>query len=216
MSGFYGQKSNVQVKASDRSAKSDSKVFAPIAPGFYVAKVTGASEGTFLASFKGAPGRWLYLKLTPEFVLLNENGTTINRQDWIVGVIGKEGDDPGNRQLIRPDNDEGKPALFAQTAFLLDALGFVDSEENVALDQFHPTLVNGQHVLVKVENRPYTAKDGEERLKNEIVNVYALKQADIDRHGLYEAPNGMVFETDEDYYTWTEILEDLMYGSENY
>lgn len=215
---FYGTSTNVKSKASmgNTSGGEVGHHFDPIKPGYYVAAITGAVEGTYLAKFKNLPGRWRYLKLTPEFVLLNENETIINRQDWTVGVIGSEDDDENNRILIRPDEDDTKPALFAKTAFLLSAVGFVDEDENVALEQFHPRLLKGQHVVVRVENEAYTAKDGSQKLKNVITNVYPVKRRDIEEFSLYEAPNGMVFANEQGYLDYLEEYEDLLNEVENY
>jgi hypothetical protein len=198
---------NIQV--NQNTSGSGGGKYAPVPEGFYLARVEGGVIGDFTATYKGAPGKYPYKKLTPDVVLLNEAHTTINRQDLVIGAFDSEG------YLYRPDGDDSKPALFAEMSFFLGAVGFVDEDNNVDLDNFDPELLVGQIVKVKIVNRPYESRDGETRQKNVIEGWYALRDEDIDEndfivHGRFVFAN----EADAERYdaTLVRLQEEAEYG----
>lgn len=183
---FASVRGNEQIKAR-RGGNGGGGKFAPVKPGRYLAIVESVEVGHYEAGFKGAKGKFSYLKVTPEYRLLNEAGTVINRQDVTFGVQDNDG------VLYRPV-DDGKPALFGEAQFFLSALGFVDADDNIALEKFHPALVCGQVVAVRVDNKPYESNTGEERLKNVITGVFAVDEKDVEEHGLFrDSIAGMAF-----------------------
>lgn len=129
----------------------DSRPFAPIKPGRYTAVIRSITAKTYKARYgeykndKDADGKWTYLSLTPDVVLANDNGTTINRQDLTVGVI----DDKGN--TFRPDGDNSKPSIFGGqrgAQYLLVALGLVTADGKLA--PFDTDLIKNRVVVVNV------------------------------------------------------------------
>jgi hypothetical protein len=173
--------------------------FAPITPGFYLARIDGAKEGNFQGGFKGVSGKFNYLKITPEIVVLNEVGTTINRQDLIVGAVDSEG------FLFRPDGNTEKPALYSEMGFFLSAVGFIDDEGNVDLNSFDPRLLCGQVVSVKIENETYD-KDGEQRKKNVVRGFFPVKDKHIEEYGLV-LHGGFYFQNEDDARHYEELYD---------
>lgn len=136
-----------------RSAGSGSS-FKLIPPDYYFANVQSIKENTddwrkfsvngkVLENKKHKEGKWNYWTVTPNFVLINENKTIINRQNFQIGVL-----DDG--ALIRPDGDSSKPVLWAEGQFLLGALGVLHKSEygEFSID-FDPDLIQNRIVKVK-------------------------------------------------------------------
>lgn len=89
--------------------------FSLIDPAFYPAVMTSMTESVY----NGQDGQTQYLKLEPEFALLNENRTLINRQNLTVGYW-----DDKKKQLYQ--NDPSKSVVWGGAIgalFLLQALG---------------------------------------------------------------------------------------------
>lgn len=107
-------------------AESNTLAYVPIEPGFYTALVRGVEDKFYYAPFKDIKnpdrpdGKWKYVKLVPELVLFNDNGTVISRQDLILGV-----QDEKTGAFIRPDNSNDSPIWGGTNGaqFMLVALG---------------------------------------------------------------------------------------------
>lgn len=136
--------------AVDPTARSSGNgtAFHLIEPGYALATVTALEMAEYRAKSgehrsKDKDGKWTYVKLTPSFLLHNENGTIINRQDVTVGVRGKSG-------FMRPDGDKSKAAIWPQAQYLLGALGLLskDEEGNFSLD-FDTDLIADRVVRVQ-------------------------------------------------------------------
>lgn len=200
-------RSDVRVQ-STASGGGSSNRFDVIEPGRYIARIVKAKQSKFQGSFKGK-GKFTYAKFTPEFELINDNQTLINRQDFVLGAVDDEG------YLFRPDGDDSKPALFAEAAFLIGAAGFEDDEGNVDLAAFEPELLLGQHVVVIVETSEYE-KDGETRQKNVIKRVFPLRESEGEDLELYHAANGMWFADEDAAERFYSVEDDLRFGVEEY
>lgn len=207
MSKFYRSRTAAAPQVRDANAAGDNSQYATIEPGYYTARVVSAKEGSFRHGFKGQRGTFNYSKITPDFVLMNEAGTRINRQDVVMGVVDDEG------FLYRPDGDDSKPALFSDAGFLLGAMGFKDADNMVDVGQFSSDLVMGQIITVKVANERYEARDGSTKTKNKIEGFYPLNDAKIEDLQLV-GENGMWFETDEQFNSFLEARERLMEDAE--
>lgn len=203
---FYGTvPGSAASKVKDANAASDNAQYAVIEPGYYPAVVLKATEGRFNSTMKGQTGKFNYLKVTPDFQLLNENETRINRQDFTLGVVNDSG------LLYRPDGDDSKPALYSDAAFLIGAMGFKDEDSNVDLGQFSPKLVMGQVVTVKIVTDTYEARDGSgPKTKNKIASVYPLSDTKAEDLELVGNGAGMWFRTDEDLENFLDAREALL------
>lgn len=95
--------------------------FALIPQGFYLAIMTSMKEEIFVSK----AGDKAFLKVQPEFTLLNDNGTILNRQDFTVGNW-----DAKKKQLFHPD---GKFPIWGGNngaLFLFKSLGlFQETDE---------------------------------------------------------------------------------------
>lgn len=154
-----------------RSAGNGSS-FKLVEPGYYYAVVQEVSERTDWRKFtangktvknpKHKEGKWEYWSLTPHFVLVNENKTIINRQNFQLGVL-----DEG--ELVRPDKDNSRPAIWAEGQYFLAAVGGLrkeDGDDGALRVEFDPdTLCN---MVVKVRtgiggyikgNRGFTSEE---------------------------------------------------------
>lgn len=117
--------------AQANAGRIQTAAYQPIEPGYFNAVVTKIEIGKpYRAGAKGFPnpnspdGKWNYEKIVPQFTLLNENGTQINRQDFTLGVYE-------NEKFIRPDGKNQSP-IWAGTQFLLTALGLFQADEKDA------------------------------------------------------------------------------------
>lgn len=183
--------------------------YAPVEPGYYVAVALRADEGKFNAKFKGQKGTFDYLKFTPEILLLNEAQTIINRQDIVIGVVDGDG------YLYRPDGNETKSPLFSDARFFLEAVGFVNENEEVAYDTFSPELITGQVLRVRVDNETYTDKEGNDRQKNIITGFYPVREADVEAFELHvDEETGMVFRDADSVALFNETYEALLEDAE--
>ena len=126
--------------------------FAIIEPGVYLARVSAATQATFVSN-----GGQKYLKIRPVVTLFNENGTEISNQDLIVGAVDE------NDVLFQPDEKkraEGVSPVWSEALFFMASLGFEDVED------FAVELVTGQIVVVSVVTEEYTSKNGQSGKKN--------------------------------------------------
>lgn len=171
-----------------------SQRFSRIEPGIYFARVTKCELG----QFEYPEGRW-NMKLTPEFVIFNDNDTTINRQDIVCGV--QAGED--NPMLISTREDV--PALYSWASNFMAALGFT------RISEFAPELVCGQVIRLAITNETYEV-DGSTRTKNAVdlrtftgVGEYLEALAEVCPDAV-QAGN-MYFASQEDATTYEELLE---------
>lgn len=185
-------KITTQVAATDKDGKpvnlqgaNDAGKYAIITPDYYLATVKKIESKSVTNPNTGIT----YLKIVPHFEIHNDAGTTINRQEFVVGTIDENG------ALYRPEND-GKPALWGGkqgAQYLLFALGLLKStgvEGQYAIDA-DPDDVVDQVVRVRVETGEYES-NGETKQKNVIANVFALN-ADQAEKGGFIFENGAVF-----------------------
>lgn len=186
--------------------------FTPIKPGKYLVEVVSAEEGHYKAGYKGVDGEYNYLKIRPIFkVHTPEKVVDLKFQDITIGTLDEDG------ALFRPDGDTEKSALFSGAQFFLSAIGFVnevtDEEgnvlgEEVALDQYHTSLIGGQYFMGVVETKSYVSQ-GQPRQKNEIVNFFNLSDEQVAEFGLYRSDSGMVFRSEEQAALWLDLFENL-------
>lgn len=193
-------KQQAGVKSPKAGGGEASGKYAPIEPGNYLALVESAEIGHFEGGYKGVPGTFSYLKITPNLTIFNPEKTKINRQDIVVGTVDED------EALYRPDGDPEKPALYSLAGFFISALGFVDSEGVIDVAGFDPELVGGQIIRVVVANTKFKGRDGLDKIKNEAVGFFAPKQADVTENGWFFDDNtGMVFLNEQSALDYAEL-----------
>lgn len=202
--------------ANKSEAGSGVNRFAVVPEGYYTAVVEAADQSRYTAGQKGLQGEFDYLKITPKFVLFNDEdnsprkGTIINRQDWVLGAVNSDG------ALYRPDGDETRPALYSSAGFLLNALGFVKYEDGkrvVDIETFEPALVAGQVVRVHVKTATFEGKNGQ-GTKNEIAGVYGVREGDIKNYDLVTNDGEMYFFSQEKADAYIELKAELAYEND--
>lgn len=158
-------------KSLTRLDGSDSPVsFTPIKPGRYTAVVRGMGMKEFRAKHgehksADADGLWTYVRLTPNVMLVNDNATVVNRQDYVLGVVD------ANYRLFRPDGKTDKSPIFGNESgalFMLIALGMVNGDGKTLSVGFNPDNIKNRVVVVTVGLAAYNAlKGSKERLNSE-------------------------------------------------
>lgn len=111
---------------NDPNVSGGGRQFSLISPDFYVAIMTSMDESVF----QSKDGKATYLKVQPEFVLLNDNNTLLNRQDLTVGYYK-----PATKELYHPD--DGKYPIWGGgngALFLFKALGLFRETEDGKYD----------------------------------------------------------------------------------
>ncbi len=137
-----------EVKPGQRSA-GNNKSFHLVPPDYYLAIVKSVKfDGSNRWAVKGhkstaKDGKWTHWKLTPDVVLINDNGTLINRQDIIVGAV-EDG------ALVRPDGDTEQSPMWSSAQYFLGALGLLTTDDSgeYTLD-FDPDLITNRIIKVK-------------------------------------------------------------------
>lgn len=119
-------KEGEEVNLRNEPTTGGNKQFSVINPDFYLAVMTGMEQDVFTSK----DGTKTYLKVQPSFVLLNDNGTKINRQDFTVGYYN-----PTTKELYHPENDFPIWGGSNGARFLFKAMGlFVQDEDGYVYD----------------------------------------------------------------------------------
>lgn len=150
-----GRITDKEGKAYDPSVRSAGagNSFKLTPPDYYLATVESLTDqvddrkfsvnGKQLKNKNNKSGLWTYWSVTPNVVLVNENKTVINRQNFQIGILQDEA-------LIRPDGDKDKPVIWSEGQYLLGALGALkhDEDGNFVVD-FDPELILNLVIKVK-------------------------------------------------------------------
>jgi hypothetical protein len=217
--------------------------FFTVQPGEYTAIVRKiVDKDPYMAALSNYPhptnpeGKWSWIKIVPEFELVNEAHTQINKQDMTIGIFdngqfvspnpknspifqgwykGKLGAGTLLRALGLLVKGEGDSALLrGDTAQIVDAVVKVKtavglyskSNENLGPDETLALLkeANGGEVPTFAQYRPllvaYNEANGrtgdrELKMKNYVVDVWALTADEARAKGYHIDANGTVFLT---------------------
>ena len=130
-----------QVSLTTQPSNGVSTAFLVIPPASYAAIMTSIKEEVYPSK----DGSKMFMKVCPEFTLLNDNGTILNRQDFTVGNY-----DPAKKSLYHP---EGKFPIWGGASgalFLFKALGlFRELEDGKYEFEFDANLVKDRVVRVR-------------------------------------------------------------------
>lgn len=177
-----------------------------VTPGTYTAVMTKCPSKTYLNENDGIK----YLMVTPEFRLVNEAGTLINRQDFTIGCV----DDTG-ALIMHP---KGKTLIWAGkkgALYLFQALGILQTinEETgeYAIDADTDHLFD-RVIMVKVGQETYTKTDPATGakvpagVKNVILKIEAMNPDDARNAGyLVDDVTGAVFESETAQSLYTQL-----------
>lgn len=109
------------VKPEDVQNTSGGVQFVPTRPAFYDAIVEKLTVDTFEGGYKQLKnpdsdnGKFTYVKVAPHMTLINEHGTRIDREEFIIGAWSPE------KNFYRPDGDTNK-SVIGEAFYLLRAL----------------------------------------------------------------------------------------------
>lgn len=143
--------------------------FSLIPSNYYTAvvrKVTEANSRRMVKGFESPDedGKWKYLSITPDFLLLNDYGTIISRQSFTVGAV----DEDGNLHSPNPDSDVVWGGLRGAREFLTAIKCFVAGEDGGFDLTFHAPAIRGLVVRVMTSIGGYRKGVSGDILPNEM------------------------------------------------